>query len=460
MHRLRPALTAVVSAMVVGLLVPATSSATSLKAPSPSTSASTSAPSKGGPSKGTSAEDCLWFGPTFTTDDSELNYAFPDSGANYWAAHFSIPDGATLRLEHEYAHARYQSLNSYDITDRTPVDALNDVATRPDAGSRNPYLPGARRAGDAHRDYTVTVDPGQLPADGGEPNTLYAGVPGQDTQMVLYRLYLPDKNRDRTGGAGLPEPVLTLADGQELRGAEACEALESDPKTPSLSLLPMDKYQALREQPGRPSTFPADQDVSWHTYYNSQYFFECLYLSRCDSEPARTGGQYSNIDNQYVTAFVNRQFGEVLVLRGRLPKTPATLGRAPFAADDAQMRYWSLCSNEASATTRAQDCVFDEQVPTDEDGWYTIVVSRAEDRPANADARCGVAWLEWPERGDGAGHLDDGLLLLRNMLPSPDFGQAVQDTRSPGDEREVMGDYLPTSTYTSQDQFEQEGCQG
>ncbi|MFE9428356.1 hypothetical protein ACFYNO_36010 [Kitasatospora sp. NPDC006697] len=159
--------------------------------------------------------DCFWFGPTPSLASREQNYAYPDSGATYWAAVFTLPAGATLTFEGEYAHARYQSLNSYDVTTHAPTDALNDVSTAPDAGSSNPYLPGARRAGEAHRSYTATVVGAQRPADAAAraANTLYADVPGQGEIALLYRVYLPDRGRDATGGAGLPRPSLHLADG-------------------------------------------------------------------------------------------------------------------------------------------------------------------------------------------------------------------------------------------------------
>lgn len=410
---------------------------------------------------GASDSSCLWFGPTFTADDTELNYAFPDSGALYWAAHFSIPDGAKLTLEGEFAHARYQSLNSYNTANYTPIDALNDVNTAPDAGSRNPYLPGARRAGDAHRSYEVAVTDAPAPAPGSPrpQNTLYAGAQGQETQLLIYRLYLPDNGRDVTGGAGLPEPRLTLADGTELAGDAACAAIESTLKTPVLSTVPRATYDALRNQPGKPATFPAEETVVWRAYYNSQFTFACAYRGACGGNPVRVGGQYSNIDNNYVSAYINRGFGKVLTLRGKLPVTPQTLKRRPFMDARVDMRYWSLCSNESSATTRVEACAYDEQVPTDRNGNYTIVVSRAEDRPANARPACGVAWIAWPENGDGAGHLDDGFLIMRNMMPSAGFGHAVQKTTTPGDEKQVMGDYLPGSDYSSVSEFEGTGCQ-
>jgi hypothetical protein len=115
--------------------------------------------------------------------------------------------------------------------------------------------------------------------------------------------------------------------------------------------------------------------------------------------------------------------------------------------------------NESVVTTRVMDCVYDEQIPLDARRRYTVVTSRAADRPRNATRRCGVAWVEWSPRGDGAGDHDFGWMQLRNMLPSPSFHHAIQDTRKPGDERRVLGSYLPTGTYyASKRAFEKLGC--
>lgn len=443
---IRRALAAVGSAVLISA---ATLPATATGSPSGTGSATPLASSASG--------DCLWV-HTFTADDTEDNYAFPDSGAMYWAAGFSVPDGASLDLVGRFAHARYQSLNSYDVVTSAPVDALNDVATIPDAGSRNPFLPGARRAGDAGRDYTIHVSTESAPTSDRAANTLYAGVPDQASQLLLYRVYLPDRGRDITGGVGVPQPRLTLADGTVLTGLAACEALGASTAKPAVAVFPMPTYLALRNQADRPETFPAHADPLWMSYYNLQFGVQCIYYDRCSGTPARVNQQYANIDNKYVSAQTSTGFGDVLVLRGRLPVTPRTLAREPWMDVEVDMRYWSLCTNESMATTRVEDCVYDEDVVTDSDGWYTIVVTRAEHRPVNATTRCGVTWLEAPVRGDGAGHLGDGLLLMRNMLPSPDFAHAVQDTRVPGDERTVMGDYLPTSRYSTLAGFEERGC--
>ncbi|MCZ4556740.1 hypothetical protein O4215_14305 [Rhodococcus maanshanensis] len=415
--------------------------------------------SSGSADKPNPTSTCFWFGPTFSATDQELNYAFPDSGALYWAAQFAIPEGAELVLRGDYAHARYQSLNSYDVSTNSPTAALNDVSTAPDEGSTNPYLPGANRDGRGPRAYTATVLNQTPPTDPttAAANTLYAGVTGQERTTLLYRVYLPDDGRDVTGDAGLPEPELHLAGGEVLTGQSLCTAVTAATTTPAVDKLPLNTYLSLRDQPGKPATFPAEQEPAWRTFYNVPFGLGCSYLGKCDGTPARTGGQYSNIDNNYVAAHTNRGFGEVLTLTGTMPVTPRTTD-GQDRVGEADMRYWSLCNNESMATTKVIGCLHDEQVPLDSARRYTIVATLPEDRPVNATEACGVAWLPLSRTGDGAGHPDDGYLLLRNMLPSAGFGQAVQNTHTPGDEKAVMGQYLPDGQYSSKADFEARGC--
>ncbi|WP_064444502.1 hypothetical protein [Rhodococcus sp. YH3-3] len=143
---------------------------------------------------------------------------------------------------------------------------------------------------------------------------------------------------------------------------------------------------------------------------------------------------------------------------GELPRTPKTTGGAKNLDSAVDMRFWSMCSNESLATTKVATCLFDEQMATDADGRYTIVASLPEDRPANATKECGVSWLSLSPAGDGAGHPDDSLLIMRNMLPAKDFSHAAHDTKTPGDEKAVMGEYLPDGQYTSKLAFEGSGC--
>jgi hypothetical protein len=403
---------------------------------------------------------CFWTGEAASRFGIGLNYAFPDSGAVYWSAQITMPVGSWIVFRGRYAHARYQSLNTYNVTStHAPIDALNDVSTRPDRGSTNPFLAGANRDV-AKRSYTITMYNRPVPAHK-PPNTLYASVPGQTSQDILFRVYSPDSYTrvELTGGVGLPVPALHLADGTVQMGETACRTLDAKTGPLPLTTLPKSVYEADRDQPGKPPTFPAFSTPVFLAYYNTAFSIACGYFGECSGHPARIGGQYSNIDNTYIAAFVNRGFaaGPVLVLRGKLPTTPAT-GANVKRMGSGQMRYWSMCQNQSLYTTAGAGCAYDSNTPVDKHGYYTIVTSLAKDRPKNATTKCDVAWIPWPTQGDGDGHLNDGLLIVRNMLPAPSFHHAIQDTTTPGDEQAVLGPYYPRGTYTAKAAFQKRGC--
>ena len=79
-------------------------------------------------------------------------------------------------------------------------------------------------------------------------------------------------------------------------------------------------------------------------------------------------------------------------------------------------------------------CSADHETPLDAQGRFTLVVSDPGDRPANATAEHGIAWLPW------GGAYYDGLLIYRQMLPAP--------------AREVMGPYYPVAAYCTKEQVE------
>ncbi len=232
---------------------------------------------------------------------------------------------------------------------------------------------------------------------------------------------------------------------------------------PTALLIPQPQYDALRHQPGVPPYFPAKPHPVWRVQYDRAHLLALYdgptyHPALGDVTKSGQGGFFPNIDNQYARAAINRRLGPIVAFRGKLPTTPATFAGERYMRP-AQMRYVSFCMNESVLTTRVMDCVYDEQIPPHRDRRYVIVTSRPQDRPSNATARCGVAWLAWSPRGDGGRDHDFGWMQLRDMLPSPSFHHAIQDARLPGDERKVMGPYLPTGTcYQSKRAFERLGC--
>jgi hypothetical protein len=171
------------------------------------------------------------------------------------------------------------------------------------------------------------------------------------------------------------------------------------------------------------------------------------------------GGFYSNRDSAYIYVHLSRDFGPLLVVKGRLPPFART-DTSPTRMPRSKLRFWSLCTGESRVTTRTPDCLADHQVLDRSGRDYTVVVSRSSDRPPNARPQCGVAWLDWGNRGDGAGDRDYGLLIMRNMLASRDFEHAIQRVHRPGTERQVMGWFFPRSHYTTRAAFASRGCAG
>lgn len=408
------------------------------------------------------SSNCLWVGPVAA---GQHNAGYPDEAGIYWYAEYQLPPGGKLALRGQFPHARYMSLNSYDAAGR-PTDVINDVSTMPDSSSSNPFSEGARRRV-TDRSYTIEIVNEPAPTGPRRSNTLYAGVPGQAIQKLLYRIFVPDKGRDVTGDAGLPQHEIRLADARTLTGQAACDAIKANPTRdiPLLRLtVPADRYRAMRDPiPNLPDTHPAFNPPDWEGYFGTPYSFS-RFLKRTPREAERAmvaitkaGGFYSNRDVDYISTFVDRKFGSVLMLQGKAPATPRTYN-GDERMGSAQVRYWSICKNESIATTRYVACLYDEQIPLDGDGYYTITVSTSQDRPTNANVQCAVAWLDWGTSGDGLDRPTAGSLLLRHLLPSPTFTATFRNILAPGTEAEVLGSYLPKGTYMSRPQFEKRGC--
>lgn len=390
---------------------------------------------------------CAW---TLQIAGDQVNALYPDQAARYWVALVPLPPGGRAEITGSFPHARYLSFNTYTVQTQA-IDAIHDAQIVPDAGSRNPYLAGARR--DVRkRDYTVSVVNAQRPATGAPANTIYmTNVDGSKTSAgyatIAERIYEPDHGRSRTGDAGLPAIRTFAADGTPLVTYPSCP----DTSLPDLGYTPVlagaGPAQSLSALLGLPSVV-APAEVRWHKYVNLQTTAADQLteneLTAALNGPLRsfteenfpTGGFGENVDNKYIYALVSADHGPVLVLRGTLPTFVATQdGQKRFGRG--QLRYWSMCTENAATAYYA--CLTDDQIPIDAQRRYTLVVSTAAARPSVAIARCGVAWLP-------LGPLPQAALLLRNMLPSPGFREAVQNV-DPGSEREQMGRYYPRARY-------------
>ncbi|MFI5719772.1 hypothetical protein [Nocardia sp. NPDC051750] len=327
-----------------------------------------------------------------------FNVAYPDTFANYWMTFVPAAPGTSVTLHGEFPHARYMSFVSYSALGEA-TEVLTDTAITPDAGSANPFPAGADRQGD-NRSYTVRVIAGDRP-ENPEPNTLYAEATG-GVIPVIYRVYRPDVGHDAMGGAGLPRTTVHTPGGGAYQLAD-CGANTSD-------FDPHGVFPEGRSRLGGRAV-PPPHAPQW--------------------AGREGGGLFPNPDNKYLATLLDT--GRTAVVRGRLPETPDTFpGTARM--DTAQLRYWSICSGDGPSTSTL-GCLVDDEIPVDENGEYTIVVSAPEHRP---DPGCGITWLP--------ANSGETLLIMRNMLPAEDFPSSVQSA-DPEQPEPVMGAYYPDIIY-------------
>src|SRR5436190_6347875 len=195
-------------------------------------------------------------------DPATVNVAYPDDSAQYYSGAYQLVPGTRIRIHGQFPHARYMSFNVYDAAQR-PLDGLSDVVIRPDAGNGNPFAFGAERTF-AKRDYTVFIDTGPRP-DKRAPNTLYTGT-GQNgapntSGTFIYRIYIPDKGRDDTGGVGLPTVTVEPADGSGSNGQPSPCADQQKP-----SVAGVNETVAGQAGPNRP---PSDSGPPrWRKFVN------------------------------------------------------------------------------------------------------------------------------------------------------------------------------------------------
>jgi len=410
---------------------------------------------------------------------------WPDSQSTYFLSRFKLPAGSSMTLHGTFPHVRYMKHALYKSANNTFVSIGEDIAGKdiaPDTGSTNPFKVGANRLGNK-RDYTLHIVATEAPADASkrEPNTLYAGIDGAVLQMVL-RIYLPDQGWDGAGwgpsdqsfsGRGLPTYEGTLADGTKLDATGVIEQfavpINENTKQPLTDAQWIDLVNAKENDPALdPVTSPARKNPKWEKYWTLPYsilgaFKSPEELAKISFSGAMDGG--GDPTTQYFYTFLNRKYGPVYVMRGKMPTFPDTFAGATGGGleimPDAESQYWSLVSCEAAPSGQIVDGLTDMQVPLDADRNYTIVYSRAEDRPANATEENGIAWIEWSPRGEGLNdprnREDFGMLMLRIMANNPAWAQRPDLVTAPGMEESVMGSYLPKGEYTDKATFEAQG---
>lgn len=355
--------------------------------------------------------------------------AFPDTNTQVFQCVYSAGPAHETVITGEPPAARFWSFALVDQA-RREIDNISDDEIQLNADGR--YRIVVRTD---CRDATNCIE-----TAGGPVPT----APG----LVYYRLYVPE---EQYGGVGLPE-VRYLAPGTT--GGAAIPHAElladheyalTDPIAPG-----GEGYEALARHSGfeRSVDEPTAADPQPERFRGTGAAqvddLEAAGAPAPVVGAARTvlgeGGFGGTRDNAYLTVPYDMRQGNV-VLRA---KAPTYRGSGGSAANDLgrtdrseQVRFWSLCTTQA---TRSVDCIRDEQVTLDADGYFDVILSPV--CPVSGHLVClrtGVT--------SGVGR---GTLLYRNTLPEDSFyndlGPAVCPETAPS---MFCGDYALIARYVA-----------
>jgi hypothetical protein len=434
--------------------------------------------------------NCFWGGPRGMDyaalpepQPIQIPNLYPDKGSTYFPAQFEMPEGSSLTIHGAYPRERYFSFTVANQLGNGSVgngDFLRDAQIEPDPGSVNPFQTSpVNDRTPAGQTYTLRVLRGPIP-EHPAANTLYTTSTSSTSPIRLaMRNYIPDQGIGGTGGVELPSVTLTLAGGETITGIEAvCAALKAN-KEATVTGFPAATYEKQVAKSSEPANAPARKTPVFERFWNNNYsilgsFIES-YKARVEKFPATDeGGFATNPDTQFIVAGLSLNFGNVVVVRGKLPSYQHTRPNATtWSSTNPQVRYWSVCTAQGPVSGKGSDCAYDQQVPLDANGYYTIVISKPGQRPANASTVCGAKWLDF---GTGEGEVEgsavpnrswEGVVYMRYMdaLKGAEWPQSPKNIAeptpaSPNNELDsVMGEYAPVASYTSQSLYEAAGCE-
>ena len=366
----------------------------------------------------------------------------PDiSGGNYFAQRFwldpeipappgmlATPPGARVKLHGQYPRARYFAFHPND-EDLNNLRTLRDLDLDPDPGSVNPFRQVPEN--DEPNYYTAWLVFDQPPAHA-EPNTYYVGARKsgiRPTRWVwnMLRLYASDIG-DGPNSGGVPLPAVTIydAEGEVIQHFDECEPYEVDEKYAETDILfpvlPIADHRAV---------YPA----AWST------------SSNFDS-PSDT---LANADVQYLATFFSRRHGDIFIVRARNLKTANSRRGEPVSSPGMDIRLFTLCTYNIWSGS-ARDCMLDQELREDEEGFYTVVISDEAHRPGNLE-EVGATWIDW-------GPYLDGQLTYRMVYRENRFARRIAFALNGGYVPQEMEEYVPRSAPCSRERFEEAGWQG
>lgn len=453
---------------------------------------------------------------------------FPDPHATYIVLPtLFAPFGSQVIVEGEFPHARFFDLQitpsfhpeayryrAFGVAEVPIVDA--DIDPLP--GNVNPFRVGADRTA-TNRRYRVTFDlaignPVQLNPAFRPPHyrapgnqrvggaILYQGPWGDpkskpwgqglgvwDIGQIWIRYYAPDRAKGALGGVPLPKVYYQLPDGRKYYiQADFREWAErANRRIAARWTFPQDPTGPLGAELGwfknlgilRSILTGVALELPWLNL-DQQYVrdLDRGVTGRGEEMPPPGNFAISATECDYINYLVRGMslgWGKIAVLTGKLPTTPRTRQGEPVM-DRAEARYWSLTATDPDLPKpdgfvgAVLHSVMDDEVVTDAQRRYVIVLSRPDDRPANATAQNGVTWVNW-------GPTAKVTWTLRWMSVHPEWNAGMSPNAQKlgwaadwastqynpsligrNSHQGILGDYLPRIHYISKAAFERLGA--
>ena len=458
-------------------------------------------------------DDPFWAGPKgleygrlVGAKPNQVPRLFPDRGATYFVAKFHLPRDASLTVSGVFPHMRYFSYTLASVQGGVIGTGpfIRDNEIQPDNGSINPFMPGHSR--DVHgQTYTLEIVNGKRPPlktkeAKRKDNTLYTGHNSYDRQIYLaMRNYISDAGYDGTGNVplvpvesenyGLPKIALYLpGKPNPITGEEMIKILRPS-KEGNPAEYQVKQWLGLIDASSDKTNAPARPAPMFQRFWNIDYSVTGAFVKnpkeRAALFPATdSGGFANNPDTVYMAAPFSLGFGShekiadkiksieniesiarIAVVRAKMPTHQSTRHHQRTWTPDTDVRYWSVSTGGTPPSGLGWHSLFDEEVPVDDEGYFTIVMSWPEDRPKNAIKEHGVAWIPF---GDGEGHYVGGrtwinIMYMRYTDSNPTWAESPKKIPPPTPENPipqdpfVMKEYYPRARYMTKGEFERLG---
>ena len=392
------------------------------------------------------AESETWQ-PPFDGAEPGVLY-LPDAHCVYWRYGWKRKPGDTagIQIKGEFPDARYFSFNVYNDDTKMTLGSFSDYDLKADHGAPNPFL-GQTVNGSAST-YTISILPDGATCD--DPNVLRF-PDATENVSVLLRFYLAEK--DLKGGK--PMPVISLYDSKTKTTKPAPESS----KVPKLSkqevkkyLLPLAKKMATQFEEDPASLLQTlEHRKSGESLKISELICKQVvapaFLFSAPGEPVhaynfQTEGTYPNKDNHYLTMPIIRKGDDVLLVKFKAPKFPASAKDSPSA----EVRYFSISQGDDLTYNFAT--LYDKEFTIQADGFIRLLIGNDTPELRRKAAELHVDFMPWKVH-------DKMLLVYRHMIPRKDFSGATDkvplakhDKPKAGQEGNAfIGDYSPTGKF-------------